>query len=184
MLSGQSDEQRGRGKQHVSVQSGDLSGACSLYRGPMPRRVPHQQPHRRSARLRGGDHAPGNRSSLLRTPCAHPVPRRPQLLPDVGTEPRSSRHHPLHGLRADLPGRASARGLHRGQRCAAAMPRHHPQGLCMPAHAAASQRLLPLPPASRRHRGSRAGAPERPREPRMGACSWASTSAAPSPTPF
>ena len=36
------------------------------------------------------------------------------------------------------------------------LPRDHPQRLGVPAHAAATQRLLPLPPAPRRHRAPRA----------------------------
>ena len=52
----------------------------------------------------------------------------------------------------------------------------------------AAQRLLPLPPAPRRHRGPRAGgslsaARADARSARRLRCSWESTSAAPSPTP-
>ena len=60
-------------------------------------------------------------------------------------------------LRAAVPRRTPPRGLHGGQRRAAAVPRDDPQGLGLPAHAAAAQRLLPVPPAPRRHRGPRAG---------------------------
>ena len=52
---------------------------------------------------------------------------------------------------------------------AAAVPGDDPQGLRLPAHAAAAQRLLPLPPAPRRHRGPRARGSLKPRRrlPRM-----------------
>ena len=70
---------------------------------------------------------------------------------------RSPRHLPLHRLRAAVPGRTPARGLHGGQRRTAAVPRDDAQGRGLPAHAAAAQRLLPVAPAPRRHRGSRAG---------------------------
>ncbi len=67
------------------------------------------------------------------------------------------------GLAQQYLERASARGLHGRQRRSPALPRDHPQGLGLPAHAAGAQRLLPLPPAPRRNRGPRAGGGLAPR---------------------
>ena len=88
-------------------------------------------------------------------------------------------------LRAGVRHAAPARGLRRRQRRPAAVPRDDAQGRRLPARAAAAQRLLPVPPAPRRHRGSRARRRVASRSRRVGsrACSSGSMSAAPSPTP-
>ena len=121
-----------------------------------PPGAPAQQPRAVLQRLRGRRHAPGDRPPLLRAPRAHAVLRHPQLLPDVRAGARAPGRLPLRRLAQEFLDAAPARGLRRRQRRAAAVPRDHAQGLRLPAHAAAAQRLLPVAPAPRRHRGPRA----------------------------
>ena len=96
----------------------------------------------------------GHRPPLLRASRTHAVLRHPQLLPDV----RQQHVHQVVcryvGYAQEFLGEHPHEGYAAVSGAAAAVPRDDPQGHRLPARAPAPQRLLPVPPAPRRHRGS------------------------------
>src|SRR3979409_1460935 len=107
--------------------------------------------------MRGGGRAASDGPPLLCAPRAAAVRGYPRVLPDVHAAARTASDRALSGLRRRVPPAAAAERLRR-LRQSAAMPRQHPQRDTVPAHAAATQRLLPLAPAPRRDRGARGAA--------------------------
>src|SRR5438128_63424 len=74
-----------RGKQSdVSVQQGDLQGVGAEDSRAVVGRAGCGKPRSGAARVRGGDHAAGDRSPLLRAAGADALLRHPLVLPDVG----------------------------------------------------------------------------------------------------
>ena len=132
----------------VPVQSLDLSGAGARMSSPAGAKTSLSAAQRLPEGVRVRDGAPRPRPALLRQAGAHAVQRRPPLFP-ISEQMRVYRVIEQHMLLAAEYVDSQARDGVTFDGSPAVLPRHHPQGHCVPARAAAGQQVLPVAQAPR-----------------------------------